>query len=96
MPKPIFIDVSNAHLCYQVGDSPEAYFLRHRHDKEFAEIEQQQRLTDTVVTLVQLWWRLTVIVFNAFLLASEGLSGGTPLMAATVSVTESARAHSDI
>ena len=55
-----------------VGDSPEAYLLRHKHDKEFAAIGASRRRVEMQVVLVE---DLPSFIFNAALLAEEGPSG---------------------
>ena len=55
-----------------VGDSPEAYLLRHKHDKAFAAIGASRRRVEMLVALVE---DLPSFLFNAALLAEEGPSG---------------------
>ena len=55
-----------------VGDSPEAYLLRHKHDKAFAAIGASRRCVEMEVVLVE---DLPSFIFNAKLLADEGPNG---------------------
>ena len=39
---------------------PEAFFARHKHDKRFAELGEQQRFTEMVVILMEVPWRVVL------------------------------------
>ena len=38
----------------------EAFFARHKHDKQFAELGEQQRRTEMIVILMEVPWRVVL------------------------------------
>ena len=42
----------------------EAFFARHKHDKQFAELGEQRRRTEMIVILLEVPWRVAHFVFS--------------------------------
>ena len=64
-----------------VNDSPESFYLRHKHDKDFALIGQRRRRAEIAVTAFE---DVPTFVLNVSLMVEEGIVGGTELTALIV------------